>query len=155
VVGMLLVRREAAVLTMTEEGAGRKCPVADFPLQKRGGLGTLAAPAGEESSMLVAALEVLEGDEVMAVTAAGRVARVDTDGIPLQGRRTRGRKVVDLEKNDRVVEVTRIPGEGRRDAGADGDGPDGDPEGGGSGEEEAEQGDEGIPAGQLDLLGRG
>jgi DNA gyrase subunit A len=116
VVGMLLVRREAQVLTVSDDGVGKRTPVDEFPLQKRGGLGTLAVPSGEEARPLVSALEVVDGEEVMVVTAAGRVHRVPAGDVPIQRRRSRGRKMVSLGGGDRVVEVTRAsgaPGEAR------------------------------------------
>ena len=114
VVGMLLIRRDAAVLTVTEDGMGKRTPVGDFPLQKRGGLGTLALPSSGRPVPIVSALEVLEGDEVMAVTAAGKVTRVAAGEVPTQGRRTQGRRVVRLPEGDRLVEVTRAVGPGSR-----------------------------------------
>ena len=132
VVGLLLIRRDAWVMSVTDGGLGKKTAVGDFPLQKRGGLGTMAVPSGDDST-LVSALEVLEGDEVMVVTAGGRVTRLIADEVPEQGRRTQGRRLVELEGGDRVVEVTRAYGA----AGA-------------------RRGPEGEEApGQLDLLGAG
>ncbi len=69
----------------------------------------MAVPSGE-ASPLVCALEVLEGDQVMMVTAGGKVTRLFADEIPSQGRRTQGRRLVELELGDRVVEVTRAYG---------------------------------------------
>ncbi len=112
VAGMLLIRRDATVLMVSEDGMGKRTPVADFPLQNRGGLGTLAVPGGAQSSPIVCALEVLEADEVMIVTAGGRVTRVAADSVPVQGRRTQGRRMAPLEGGDRVVEVTRAEGRG-------------------------------------------
>jgi len=111
VVGLLLIRRAATVLTVTEQGMGKRTPVEEFPLQKRGGLGTLAVPSGGESGKVVCALEVLDNDQVVVVTAGGQVRRVDASDVPVQGRRTQGRRIVKLGAGDRVVEVTR--GEGR------------------------------------------
>jgi DNA gyrase subunit A len=110
VVGMVLIRRDAAVLTLTEDGMGKRTPVGEFPLQKRGGLGTLAVPGGERAARVVSALEVLDADEVMVITAAGQVARVAASSVPLQGRRTQGRRLLDVARGDRVVEVTRAQG---------------------------------------------
>jgi DNA gyrase subunit A len=125
IAGMLLIRRDSTVLMVAEDGAGKRTPISDFPLQHRGGMGTLAVPGGA-SSPIVCALEVLEADEVMIVTAAGRVARVAADSVPVQGRRTQGRRMIRLEAGDRVVEVTRAEGRGgvpaREGVGADGDG---------------------------------
>jgi DNA gyrase subunit A len=132
VVGMILIRRDSSVLTVSEDGLAKRTQVSDFPLQKRGGLGTLANSGGEKASPIVCALEVVEADEVMVVTAGGKVSRAAADAVPVQGRRTQGKRLVDLAKGDRVVEVTRAEGRGG--------GPARDPVGG---DEQAE----------LDLLG--
>lgn len=112
VVGMLLARREAQVLTITEDGFGRRTAVDEFPLQKRGGLGTLVLGGSEGAGDLVSALEVVEGEEVMVVSAGGKVMRIPVDDIPLQHRRSRGKRLVSLPAGDRVVEVTRASGGG-------------------------------------------
>ena len=112
VAGMLLIRRDATVLTVSEDGLGKRTPISDFPLQNRGGMGTLAAPGGDKSSPIVCALEVVEADEVMIVTAGGRVTRAAADSVPIQGRRTQGKRMAAVEAGDRVVEVTRAQGRG-------------------------------------------
>jgi DNA gyrase subunit A len=129
-VGMILIRREASVLTVTEAGWGKRTPLDEFPLQKRGGLGTMAAPATGKEGPIVGALEVLDGDEVTLVTAEGAVHRVDAAAVPAQGRRTRGTRLVKTGAGDRVVEVAR--GLGR--AGDEGEGPDAGPDGEGKGD---------------------
>ncbi len=134
VVGMLLIRREAAVLTVTVDGMGKRTPVAEFPLQKRGGLGNLALPSGGEAGALVAAMEVLEGDSVMIVASGGEVERIAAIDIPVQGRRTRGGRLLALKPGARVVEVTRTQGQEERPSLS---GPASPPEGEGSGPEHA------------------
>ncbi len=109
VVGMIPVRRDAFVLTVSEEGWGKRTPVGEFPLQKRGGLGTLAGPADQKGS-LVAALEVVQGDEVTIITAGGHVERIQAGAVPEQGRRTRGTRLLRIAAGDRVVEVARSLG---------------------------------------------
>ena len=144
VVGMLLIRRDAWVLSVTEDGKGKRTEVSDFPLQRRGGLGTMAVPTGEATvpgaargPVLVSALEVLEGDEVMVVMASGQVTRFRADEVRAQGRRTQGRPLVRPAADDRVVEVTRAYSE---NVGA---------------KSEVQAGNEGNEGrvGQLDLLG--
>ncbi len=164
VIGMLLIRRDAAVLMVSEDGFGKRTPVSEFPLQKRGGLGTMAVPG--DANVIVGALEVVDADEVMLVSAGGQVTRLKAEVVPVQGRRTQGKRVVKLEAGDRVVEVTRAQAEGdEADGGlADDDG------GGGGREGEDDRGDDGdrpdagvatdpdtgdtvLPEDQLDLLG--
>jgi DNA gyrase subunit A len=120
VAGMLMIRRDATVLTVSEDGLGKRTPTSEFPLQNRGGMGNLAAPGGAKSAPIVAALEVVEADEVMIVTAGGQVTRAAADSVPVQGRRTQGKRMVQVPGGDRVVEVTRAQGRGgapARDAG--------------------------------------
>jgi DNA gyrase subunit A len=140
VVGVILVRRDASVFTMTEEGMGKRTALSEFPLQKRGGLGTLAVPAGASGLGLVGALEVVPGDEVTVVSAGGAVTQLEADKVPEQGRRTRGNRLVRLAAGDRVVEVTHSVGRGRGgdDAGV--------PDGGRAAESPAEAGPGGPQA---------
>ena len=112
VVGMLLIRRDSTVLTVNEDGIGKRTEVSEFPLQKRGGVGTLAIPSGDEGSPIISVLEVMEADEVMVVTAGGQVSRAAADSVPVQGRRTQGKAIVTVTSGDRVVEVTRAEGRG-------------------------------------------
>jgi len=97
---------------VSEDGLGKRTPISEFPLQKRGGMGNMVLPTGEKNAPIVAALEVLEADEVMIVTAAGSVTRAAADSVPVQGRRTAGRRMADVPTGDRVVEVTRAKGRG-------------------------------------------
>jgi DNA gyrase subunit A len=139
VVGMVLVRRDATVLTITDRGMGKRTPVGEFPLQKRGGMGTLALPSSGDAGKLVCGMEVLKGDTVMVVTAGGVVTRLKGGEIPEQGRRTQGTRLVKLGRGDRVVEVAR--GQGARDPGT-------------ARKAEAPEGPGGpSPEKQLDLLG--
>jgi DNA gyrase subunit A len=119
VVGAVPVRREAALLTVIESGWGKRTPLAEFPIQKRGGLGTLAVPGSEgKGGALVGALEVVESDEVTVVTSSGGAISLAASKVPEQGRRTRGSKVVRLAAGDRVVEVTRSIGKEEDDDGS-------------------------------------
>lgn len=106
VVGFLSVRRDATILTVTDRGFGKRVAVAGYPVQRRGGLGTLTADrsAGE----VVAGLEVLPGDELMILAASGAACRVLASEVPVQGRTTRGARLMELADADRVVEVTRV-----------------------------------------------
>ncbi|MDA0329704.1 MAG: DNA gyrase subunit A [Gemmatimonadetes bacterium] len=117
VAGMLLIRRDATVLTVSEDGLAKRTPIAEFPLQNRGGMGNLAGPGGAKDAAIVCALEVVEADEVMIVTSRGAVTRAAADSVPVQGRRTQGKRMAVVEAGDRVVEVTRAEGRGGAPAG--------------------------------------
>jgi DNA gyrase subunit A len=108
VVGMVVVRREAGLCTVTEKGYAKRTPLSEFTVQKRGGLGSAAAEISRKTGNLVAAKELLPGDELMVLSAAGQAIRLAGEEIPAQGRDTLGDPLLKLGKGDRVVEVTRV-----------------------------------------------
>ena len=81
-----------------------------------GGMGTITLDVNEKSGQLVAAKEILEGDELMVISASGAATRVAADEIPVQGRATQGKRVLSVSPGDRVVEVSRVARE--REGGA-------------------------------------
>jgi DNA gyrase subunit A len=108
VVGMVVVRREGALCTVTENGYAKRTPVSDYPAQKRGGIGTITLDVSNRTGAIVAAKELLDGDELMVITAAGTALRVSGADVPVQGRATQGKRVVSIGAGDRVVEVSRV-----------------------------------------------
>jgi DNA gyrase subunit A len=113
VVGMVVVRREGTLCTVTENGYAKRTPVTEYPAQKRGGLGTITLDVSDRTGPLVAAKELLDGDELMIITAAGTALRVSGANVPVQGRATQGKRIADIGAGDRVVEVSRVARESR------------------------------------------
>jgi DNA gyrase subunit A len=160
VVGVALLKRDAAVLTVTEDGGAKRTEVGEFPLQKRGGLGTLFSPSSGKMPPVVAALEVVADDRVMLITAGGATRQVGVGELPLQGRRTQGRRLLEVPAGDRVSQVTRLAGGDQgtgtpapAPASASGAGGGEGDAAGTSGGEPAEGGAEDGGEDQLDLLG--
>ena len=123
VVGMVIVRREATLCTVTANGFAKRTPLAEYPVQKRGGLGTITLDVTTKTGPLVSAKELLQGDELMVITAGGRAIRLAGGDVPEQGRATQGRRVLSADVTDRVVEVARVAREGGSEgSGGDGEG---------------------------------
>ncbi|MGH7506076.1 MAG: DNA gyrase C-terminal beta-propeller domain-containing protein, partial [Longimicrobiales bacterium] len=97
VVGMVVVRREATLCTVTQLGFAKRTPLADYPVQRRGGMGTITLDVTEKTGRLVAAKELLPGDELMLISAGGQASRVTADDVPEQGRATQGKRIFKLE----------------------------------------------------------
>ena len=117
VVSALLIRREGTVLAVSDQGWGRRTDVNDYPRRKRGGLGVVMSPPGGGDGQLTGAIEVLDQDAVMLVTAAGRITQVVAGDVPVTGKGARGRRLTEVEVGDRVVRVTRSQGGGPPDGG--------------------------------------
>lgn len=108
VVGMVVVRRDSSLCTVTEQGYAKRTPIAEYPAQRRGGLGTITLEVSRKTGPLVAAKELVSGDELMILSSGGTATRVAADEVPVQGRATQGKQLVKLAAGDRVVEVARV-----------------------------------------------
>ncbi len=108
VIGMVVVRRDASLCTITQQGYAKRTPLSEYPVQKRGGLGTITLDVTTRTGELVAAKELLEGDELMVIAGSGKATRIEATQIPIQGRATQGKRVITLDDGDRVVEVARV-----------------------------------------------
>jgi DNA gyrase subunit A len=122
VVGMVVVRREATLCSVTQNGYAKRTPVSDYPAQKRGGLGTITLDVSAKTGPLVAAKELLDGDELMIITASGAAARLSAADVPVQGRATQGKRLLGSGAADRVVEVARVAREDAREDAREGAG---------------------------------
>jgi DNA gyrase subunit A len=112
IVGMVVVRRDATLCTVTALGYAKRTPIGDYPAQKRGGLGTITLDVTAKTGPLVGAKELIEGDELMIISAGGVATRVAAADVPIQGRATQGKQLLKVAKGDRIVEVARVAREG-------------------------------------------
>jgi DNA gyrase subunit A len=108
VIGMVVVRREATLLVVSEKGYGKRSELSEYRVQKRGGKGIITFKVTEKTGSIVALKEVIPDDELMMITHLGVIIRVPVDGIRVIGRNTQGVKVMNLDQGDSVVDVARV-----------------------------------------------
>ncbi|HEX6815514.1 MAG TPA: DNA gyrase subunit A [Gemmatimonadaceae bacterium] len=106
--GMVVIKREATLLVVTEKGMGKCSPIDEYRVQKRGGKGIITLNRTEKTGDVVALKEVLPDDELMLITKHGVVIRMPVKGIRVSGRNTQGVKLVNLDEGDRVCDVARV-----------------------------------------------
>ena len=111
VVGMVVVKRGAEILAVTENGYGKRTRIGDFRNIKRGGKGVVCISTDARNGALVAVKEVLEEDEAMIITRNGIIIRCPVKSISVLGRPAKGVKLISLNEGDAVVDVTLIAGE--------------------------------------------
>lgn len=104
----LIIGTEGTVLTVTENGYGKRTPVAGFPRHGRGGQGVIAMQTSERNGALVGAVRVQEEDEIMLITTGGTLVRTRVSEIPVLGRNTQGVRIIRLDKGEKLVGVDRI-----------------------------------------------
>jgi DNA gyrase subunit A len=123
VVGMEVIHEGATMLTVTENGYGKRTNLEDYRLQRRGGQGIINIKTSDRNGQVVGVAQVIGSDDVMLITDGGKVLRCPVDGISTMGRATQGVRVMNLSRDERLVAVERLA-EG--DVGTNGDGDAGD-----------------------------
>ena len=108
VIGMVVVRREATLLVVSEKGYGKRSELSEYRVQRRGGKGIITFKVTEKTGSIVALKEVIPDDELMMITHLGVIIRVPVDGIRVIGRNTQGVKVMNLDAGDTLQDVARV-----------------------------------------------
>jgi len=112
VVGMVVaVGEQGTVLSVTENGYGKRTNISDYRIIKRGGKGVISIKANKRNGKVVAVRIVSEPEEVMIMTAKGVMIRLPVKGISLIGRNTQGVRIIKLGKGDRVVDIACVASE--------------------------------------------
>ncbi|BBL70619.1 DNA gyrase subunit A [Methylogaea oryzae] len=104
----LIIASEGTVLTVTENGYGKRTELADFPRHHRGGSGVIAMQTSERNGAVVGATLVTDSDEIMLITDAGTLVRTRISEISVLGRNTQGVRVIRPSENEKVVGLDRI-----------------------------------------------
>jgi DNA gyrase subunit A len=115
VVGMEILSPGATILTVTERGYGKRTPLDAYRIQNRGGQGIITIRTSERNGEVVGVAQVVDDDEVMLITDAGKVLRCRVASISTMGRATQGVRVMDLTPGEKLVAIARLA---EHDAGA-------------------------------------
>jgi len=107
-IGMVVIKREANLLVVTEKGMGKCSPIDEYRVQKRGGKGIITVHRTDKTGDAVSIKEVLPDDELMLITKQGVAIRMPVKGIRVAGRNTQGVRLVNLDNDDLVMDVARV-----------------------------------------------
>lgn len=118
VVGMtVLTSEEASILTVTENGYGKRTSISDYRMQGRGGKGIFAIKTSERNGKVVGVLQVEDEDQVMLIANSGKVIRMPMDSIRVIGRNTQGVRLINLDEEESVVALSMLAREDDMDDG--------------------------------------
>jgi len=107
-VGMEVISEEATILTVSENGFGKRTETQEYPLRRRGGKGVLSMRTTERNGPVVGFRQVDENDEIMLITDRGRIIRMMVNEISVIGRITQGVRLIDIEPGERVVDLASL-----------------------------------------------
>ncbi len=108
VVGMVVVEKDATLLTVTENGFGKRSSLDDYATKHRGGKGVINIRTTERNGPVVAIKEVRSRDDIMIITRKGVVIRCPLSQLSVIGRATQGVRLISLDEGDVVTDVAHL-----------------------------------------------
>jgi DNA gyrase subunit A len=111
VVDMIIVDKQATLLTVCEKGFGKRTAIEEYRTQGRGGKGIINIKGMGRNGHVVALKSVRDADELMFITQGGQIVRIGVDDMRTIGRATQGVRVISLRKEDTLVSVAKVVNE--------------------------------------------
>jgi len=108
VVGMEVLAGQQTLLTVTENGYGKRTAVEEYKVQNRGGMGVFSIKTSKRNGKMVSLALVDDTDELMMVTDKGKLIRTDIGGINIISRNTQGVKLINLGAGEKLIGIARL-----------------------------------------------
>ncbi len=108
VVAMAVVSGTEQMLTISEQGLGKRTPISEYRFQSRSGVGVINMKVTERTGSVVTVMPVSDEDEIMLISTHGKVIRLCVDEIRETGRNTQGVILIDTADGDRVASASLI-----------------------------------------------
>ncbi|UQD54548.1 DNA gyrase subunit A [Anaplasma phagocytophilum] len=103
-----MVKKEQFILTVTENGFGKRTSAYEYRTTARGGVGVLNILTTARNGKVVASFSVAHTDQVMLITDKGKLIRISVSDIRIIGRSTQGVTLFKTEKGEKVVSVALV-----------------------------------------------
>jgi DNA gyrase subunit A len=108
VVGMDVLAPGGTILSVTEQGYGKRTELEEYRVQSRGGIGIINIQTSERNGKVIGVVQVGSDDELMLITQQGKILRMAANTIRAIGRATQGVRLIDIEGDDRAVSIARL-----------------------------------------------
>ena len=108
VISMEVGSNEGTILTITENGFGKKSDISSYRLGSRGNIGVMNIKISERNGLVISSNMVTDDDEIMLITQKGKIIRLRTNQIRNTGRVTQGVRLINLEQDEIVVSAAKI-----------------------------------------------
>jgi DNA gyrase subunit A len=105
----LVPEKGSLILSVTENGYGKRTPADEYRLTNRGGKGVINVKTTERNGKVTAIAQVSEDSQVMLISQYGKIIRMDSKTIRESGRSAQGVRLLSLEPGDRVAAAVVIP----------------------------------------------
>ena len=108
VVAMEVLEPGGTILSVTEQGSGKRTGLDEYRVQSRGGIGIINIQTSDRNGKVVGMTQVHDDDELMVITQQGKILRMASRDIRTIGRATQGVRLIDIEGDDRTVSIARL-----------------------------------------------
>ena len=115
VIGASVALPDSQLLTVTENGYGKKTPLDEYRIQSRGGKGIFTYRITEKTGKLAGMKTVTDNDDIILITSDGVIIRMHTDEISSYSRQTQGVRVMRLDDGVSVMSIARTEREEETD----------------------------------------
>jgi len=105
---MEVVNPGETLLTVTENGFGKRTKISEYPVQGRGGKGVITIKTTERNGEVINVRQVSDDDDLMIITRKGQIIRMKIAGVSVIGRNTQGVKLIGIEAGDKVTGVATL-----------------------------------------------
>ena len=108
-IGMEVVEKDGLILSIAENGYGKRTPLENYRLTARGGKGVINMKTTHKTGKVIDILSVKEDSDLMIVSQNGKIIRIESSTIRQAGRSTQGVRLVTLEEGDKVAAASVLP----------------------------------------------
>ncbi|WP_370550810.1 DNA topoisomerase (ATP-hydrolyzing) subunit A [Edwardsiella tarda] len=108
VVSLIVPHGEGAILTVTQNGYGKRSAVAEYPTKSRATQGVISIKVTERNGRVVGAVQIDDGDQIMMITDAGTLVRTRVSEVSIVGRNTQGVILIRTAEDEHVVGLQRV-----------------------------------------------
>lgn len=108
VVSMEILNQGASILTVAENGFGKRTAMEEYRLQSRGGKGVITMKTTDKTGRVIGVQQVTDDDQLMMITNRGKIIRLRIKDIRTIGRNTQGVRLIEMNDNERVVSLARL-----------------------------------------------
>ena len=107
-ISLIIPSDEKQILTVSENGYGKRTNSSEYPVYGRGGQGVIGMQVSERNGKVVGAVQVSESDEIMLISDKGTLVRTRVEEVSVQGRNTQGVRLIRLKDGEKLVGLEQV-----------------------------------------------
>ncbi len=108
VIALIIPEEDSSILTVSQNGYGKRTASKEFPLRGRGAQGVIGMQCSDRNGPLVGAIQVHTGEGMMLISDLGTLVRTRVDEVSQLGRNTQGVRVIKLREGEKLVGIARV-----------------------------------------------